>query len=113
MDRGDYDHFVYNARYGWGFKYVWFVKHGFRGRATIKGENIKSAVPLWFADDLHRRFTRLLVLDAGQFLRTIGPQIALDRNGFHSGIYFPRAGCYQIDATWPGGQWRAVFSAGQ
>ncbi len=32
--------------------------------------------------------------------------------GFSS-IYLPRAACYVMEATWPGGTWRVRFTAGQ
>jgi len=107
---------IYGDRYGWGIgwgiKYVWFIKPGFRGRITVQGKNLSGGPPLWLGDDLHGRITRVLVLDIGRFLQT-SPPIALARNGIHSGLYLQRAGCYRLDATWPGGHWHGVFSFGK
>jgi len=43
-------------------------------------------------------------LDAGA-----GP----DYEEWGSYLYIPTAGCYQLDATWPGGQWSFPFAAGR
>jgi len=108
----DYPLSIYDDRYGWAIKYVWFIKPGFHGRITVQGKNLSGGPSLWLGDDLHRRITRVLVLDIGRFLQT-SPPIALARNGIHSGLYLQRAGCYRLDATWPGGQWQGVFSFGK
>ncbi len=112
VDTHQFPQFQYDAPYGWAFKYVWFINHRFRDRAVITGATLGGGAPLWFDDELHHRVTRVLVLNVGRFLHT-GSRAALDQNGFHSGVYFPRAGCYQIDAAWPHGHWRATFSAGE
>ncbi len=112
VDTHQFPQFHYYAPYGWLFKYVWFINHRFRDRAVITGGTLGGGAPLWFADDVHRRATRVLVLDVRHYLHAAS-RAALDQNGFHSGMYFPRAGCYQIDAAWPGGHWRATFSAGE
>jgi len=68
IDLSNYPVFVYQPGYGWGFKYVWYVKSGFKGRAVIQGDDVRGAHPLWFADDLHHKMVRVLVLDVQQFL---------------------------------------------
>jgi len=103
---------IYDDRYGWVIKYVWFMKLGFRGRVTVQGKNLSGGPPLWLGDDLHERITRVLILDAGQFVQTSSPE-ALAQNGIHSGLYLQRAGCYRLDATCPGGHWHGVFSFGK
>lgn len=32
---------------------------------------------------------------------------------FPSHLFIPTAGCYTLEASWPGGQWRITFAAGQ
>ena len=32
---------------------------------------------------------------------------------FPSYLYFPASGCYELDATWPGGKWKMVLGVGR
>jgi hypothetical protein len=32
--------------------------------------------------------------------------------GFPSSVSIPRPGCYEIEASWPGGKWKQTFAAG-
>ena len=35
------------------------------------------------------------------------------QKGWGVGLYFPQAGCYAMQASWPGGQWRLLFAVGR
>ncbi len=99
--------------YGWGHKMLWVMKPGFRGRVTLYGGDLRGGSPVWFnLDGPGQRPTTSLVLDPRHLPATPSgrgkpwPQ-------FPGGMFVPHAGCYYIDARWPGGHWRMTFAAGR
>ena len=105
----------YSSGVGWGVKRVWFVTHGFSSYVLLRGARLLGGPSLHFTSDgsstqLLAKGT-LLRLDAHKYLQVNSPRI-LDLDGFHSAIFVSQAGCYGLEAQWPGGKWRLIFAAG-
>lgn len=105
----------YKPGLGWGIKRVWFVKHGFSTYVVLRGSRLHGGPPLHFAaDDSYTRLQAkgtLLRLDVHGYLQVNSAHV-LDLDGFHSAIYASAAGCYALEAQWPGGKWRLIFAVG-
>jgi hypothetical protein len=47
---------------------------------------------------------------------TLNPPADMPAHGYDPGapwlLFITRAGCYQMDVTWPGGSWSLIFAAG-
>lgn len=96
--------------YGWTWKLVWEVGPHFSQKVTLQGGNLRTGESLWFQFD--GPATTSPVLDPQQ------PDHPVPAGGegyaeWGSYIFIPAAGCYQIEATWPGGLWRILFAAGR
>ena len=96
-------------QHGWEHKFLWVLGPSFTGKVTFHGANLADGTPLWLAADNVPDMTTSLVLD------TSDPKV-VNRPGdwveFPGGLDIPRAGCYYLQANWPGGSWRIIFSAG-
>ena len=96
-------------QHGWEHKFLWVLGPSYTGIVTFHGANLTDATPLWLSADNVPGMTTSLVLD------TRDPTV-VNRPGewveFPGGIDIPRAGCYYLQANWPGGSWRITFSAG-
>jgi hypothetical protein len=98
---------------GWSVKFLWLLAKDVAGAAQV------SIVDL-------ERGTQLSITIGGSYTER-GTELALDparpshpdvpsRPGTHewgSYVDFPAAGCYRLDARWPGGSWNLVFSFGR
>lgn len=95
--------------HGWEHKFLWVLGPSFTGKVTFQGANLADGTPLWLTADNVPNMTTSLVLDPGD------PTV-VNRPGnwveFPGGLDIPRAGCYYLQANWPGGSWRITFSAG-
>ena len=102
---------IYQPRFGWGHKMLWVLKRGFKGRVTLSGGGLDGKTPLWLdaielgAPDAPRRAISLEARDQKAFS---GPWPE-----FPAGVTIPHAGCYYLQARWPGGHWRFTFAAGR
>jgi hypothetical protein len=97
-------------QYGWGHKLLWVVKSSVKGLVRIRGANLTNGLPL--RPDAEAAspdsIPTVLVLNPsnpdaqyqGQFIE------------FPGDIDIPQAGCYYLEADWPGGSWRITFAAG-
>ena len=96
-------------QHGWEHKLLWVLGPSFAGRVTIHGANLADGTPLWMSADNVPDTATSLVLD------TRDPTV-VNRPGdwveFPGGMDIPKAGCYYLQANWPGGSWRITFSAG-
>lgn len=98
----------YDTTYGWGHKLLWVMPPGYKGRVTLRGGELRSGLPLWF--DGRSGKARTLVLDPQRVLLPSSPKGTWAT--FAAALYVPKAGCYYLNARWPGGQWRMTFAAG-
>jgi len=91
-------------------KVVWEVGPNYRRLITLRGHNLFDQTPLLFqfaeptpvADE---------VLDPSNPDHA-GSAIGPDWAEWGSYIVVPKAGCYQMDVSWPTGHWSVTFAAG-
>lgn len=102
---------VPRTRYGWRDKVIWLVASHRKGVIRLRGHNLTTGTAL-----------RFKVLLSGQGVTTVGllnhgKPGAVTNPGepktFPASIYFPRAGCYALNARWRGGSWRLVVGLGR
>lgn len=101
--------------YGWPIPFALAFKSGFTQPVTLRGESLADGHPLWFTFNGAEEMTPvpLFTLDPGD---ARGLNVSSDRTGAHwwnGSLYLPGSGCFALEASWPGGQWRAVFAAGR
>lgn len=107
-------HLDYRAGYGWSHKMAWVIADSFRGRVTLRGRDMQGGDPVRFMVSGSRQHgsipAQVLVYDVATLRAlTARPQRPLE---VPSDIAVPHAGCYALDARWPGGTWRLYFGAG-
>ena len=105
---------VFQAPYGWGHKLLWALDPRFKGRVTLQGGSLHGHARLWFGvveKGAPDTLVRVVSLDARRQKAYSGGAGAWPE--FPSGLYVPRAGCYYLQARWPGGTWRMIFAAGR
>ena len=105
------------SRYGWLTLLFFAVEPGFTEPVAVRGTRLDDGSPLWIG-----------VLGPGQIVNQATPLVtvvldpkrpAIPKNEsdgwaeWHAVFYIPVAGCYFLEATWPGGSWRLTFAAGQ
>lgn len=98
------------APYGWERKLIWEVGPHFSSKITLSGKNVRTGVPIWFQFD--EPPVSSAVLDPQHFNHP-APAGGEGYAEWGSYIFVPVAGCYQIEASWPGGQWSFPFAAGR
>ncbi len=98
-------------QYGWGHKLLWVVADSVKGLVTIHGANLRDGSPLLPSADGQAPTSTLtlLVLDPQDPHRAMYVDQWAE---FPGGLTIPKAGCYYLEATWPGGSWRITFAAG-
>ena len=102
---------TYVAPYGWTWKLIWEVGPHFSSKITLRGKNVHTGVPIWF-QLLNDPAVTSAVLDP-QHPNHPAPAGGEGYAEWGSYIFVPVAGCYQIEASWPGGQWSFPFAAGR
>ncbi len=98
-------------QYGWPHKLLWVVADSVKGLVTIHGANLRDGSPLRpdAEQEAPTSTPTTLVLDPQD------PNLInrVDQWAeFPGGLTIPKAGCYYLEATWPGGSWRITFAAG-
>ncbi len=102
----------YYSQNVWHHKFLYVVATTIGGLVTIHGANLRDGVPLRpSADDqAPASSATTLVLD------THDPTITnrVDQwTELPGDLAIPEAGCYALEADWPGGHWRVTFAAGE
>jgi hypothetical protein len=100
--------------YGWPIRFALTFKSGFTQPVTLRGESLADGHPLWILfGDPDGTPVPLFTLDPGdaQDLGVNGD--ATGTRWWNGRLYLPGSGCFALEASWPGGQWRAVFAAGR
>lgn len=96
--------------HGWRVKFLWVIGPGQKAPVTLRGGDLAGGhqVPLELEG---------AEAAASATLDPERPGALPDRsNGlkeFPSYVYFPAAGCYFLEASWPGGSWKVVFAVGR
>jgi len=100
-------YFTY-TQYGWEWKVIWRVQASYTNTVTVRGGNVRTGTPLWF--QVGTQDPSMAPVLHPQERRT---DLTTDRVEWGSYVYIPMAGCYYIEAVWPGGHWRLTFAAGR
>ncbi len=101
----------FHSQYGWGHKFLWLMEARYSGIVTIHGANLGDGSPL-LPDADHQTGASTLTL---LVLDTQDPTIINRTEQWievPGGLTIPKAGCYYLEADWPGGHWRINFAAG-
>ncbi len=101
-------YFTY-TQYGWTWKLLWKMQSGYMHPITLEGGNLLNGTLLWFQIGQQNPSTSPVLdpLHSGQ-----QPSAGSGLN-WPSYVYIPTAGCYYLEAKWPGGHWRIIFAAGR
>lgn len=100
----------YIAPYGWAAgKVIWEVGPDYTNLITLRGHDLFDNTPLLF------QFNAAPTADA--VLDPMNPEHPVPAGGpgwaeWGSYIVVPKAGCYQMDVSWPTGHWSVTFAAG-
>jgi hypothetical protein len=113
---GPNDALTTHHQYGWGHKLLWVVSTHLQGAVTIRGTNLRTGTPVYpdaeYEEDSSTPTS--LVLEPED--PTV---VSQDTNRddqwtqFPGTLTIPGAGCYSLEATWPGGSWHLTFAAGE
>jgi len=98
-------------QYGWPHKLLWVVADSVKGLVTIRGANLRDGSSLrpHAEQEVATSTPTTLVLDPQD------PNLINHADQwveFPGSLTIPKAGCYYLEATWPGGSWRIMFAAG-
>ena len=105
------------TRYGWPALIDLILHTGITGPVALLGKDVQTGYPLWFG---------FVVAGVGGAPQQVAPTLGLDPAhpaipaGGEAGMedfwfgyaFLPGAGCYTLDASWPGGSWHVTISAG-
>jgi hypothetical protein len=99
---------------GWSRRILLLTETNYAGTVRLQGGELRDGTPIWFGMHLRNR---------GPITSfTVRPEDASLSNHFGNDqqwgllsatLYFPRAGCYFLTATWPEGRWIVFFAAGR
>jgi hypothetical protein len=97
--------------HGWRVKDLWIVAPKIESPVRVVGGELGGSQSLWFeVAERDDKPVSAAVLDPAR------PGVPPSVDGykeFPSYVYIPRAGCYFLEARWPGGHWRLVFGLGR
>jgi len=98
-------------QYGWPHKLLWVVADSVKGLVIIRGANLRDGSSLrpHAEQEVATSTPTILVLDPQD------PNLINHADQwaeFPGSLTIPKAGCYYLEATWPGGSWRITFAAG-
>lgn len=108
-----------HTRYGWAIGIVFAIEPGLTDPVVVRGERLKDGTPLWLqvAEPGKAQTTPsvAVVLDPQQpglaDFQSTSMGLSDDWAAWNDTLYIPDAGCYALDARWPGGSWRVTFIA--
>jgi hypothetical protein len=102
----------HRTRDGWPVKFLWITPRSEASPIDLKLTGAAGdPVLFWFGGvlDVH---TRAPILDPANPGHPDTDDHA-DNHEWGSIVYFPKAGCYTLEAAWQGGSWRFVFGFGR
>jgi len=106
---------AYHNQYGWGHKLLWVVATHMQGAVTIHGMNLRTGTPVHpDAEYAEASSTPTALILNPSDPAIVGQDANRDDQWtqFPGGLTVPGAGCYSLEATWPGGSWHLTFAAG-
>jgi hypothetical protein len=100
-------------------KVLWVVGPNYPTVVTLLGRNLSTGAPIWF--DIYPNnhtggsdiYTQAARLDPTNPNRGSTDNSTGHWNIWGLGPIFLAAGCYQLEASWPGGSWRAIYAVGR
>jgi len=99
---------------GWYRRIFILTQTNYSGAVTFHGGDLSDGTPIWFGMGQHNQapITTFTVLPLNS---SISNHTGSDEEwGLSTAtLYIPRADCYFLKATWPGGRWVIFFSAGR
>jgi len=95
--------------YGWDYKILWSVGPNYTHPVVLRGGSLNDGTPLWFQIG-DQSLTTAPVLDPVHPGTITGSDAGWAE--FPSYLLIPKAGCFYLEAHWPGGSWRFTFAAG-
>lgn len=109
------DALVTHDQYGWEHKLLWVAATSLHGSVTIRGTNLRTGAPIYPDAEYASAASTLpsLVLEPED-----PAVVSQDANRdaqwtqFPGSLTIPGAGCYSLEAVWPGGSWHMIFAAG-
>lgn len=106
---------AYTPPYGWTTKVIWRVSTHYTHPVHLQGGNLRTGTSLWFqiGDQNPEPSPILDPRPAEQAIAESGDPNPPQAVGWRSYLYIPTAGCYYLEADWPGGSWRITFAAGR
>jgi len=100
------------TQHGWTWKILWDVGPHFLHQVTIRGKDMHTGTPLRLQFANADPIVTSLLLEPNR-PDHLGAGAGPSYEEWGSYLYIPTAGCYQLEATWPGGQWSFLFAAGR
>jgi len=97
------------VQYGWEYKILWSVGPNYTHPVVLGGGSLSGGTPLRFQIG-DQTPTAAPVLDPRYPGTNTGSDVGWAE--FPSYLLIPKAGCYYLEASWPGGSWRITFAAG-
>jgi len=100
------------TQYGWPWKVIWRVSTRYTQPVQLHGGSLRTGTPLWFQIGEPASTTPILDPrpDEQQIAQSGNPTEFVEWKSY---LYIPGAGCYYVEADWPGGSWRVTFAAGR
>ncbi|MDE3230456.1 MAG: hypothetical protein KGO05_11290 [Chloroflexota bacterium] len=96
-------------------KVLWIIGPGYSKPVTLQGHDLRTGTPIWFAllNPGAENLALSVALDPAMPNRGYTDNSAGHWNIYGVGMTFTVAGCYELDVSWPEGNWRTVFAAGR
>jgi hypothetical protein len=95
--------------HGWQIKTLWVVAQHLDAPVHVRVGGLSGDTPMWIGLSGSRLFRQSVVLDPAHPGAYHDPDMA----DFPSYAYFPKAGCYLVEASWLGGATRVVLGVGR
>lgn len=106
---------TYHDQYGWEHKDLWVVATTLQGSVTIRGTNLSTGALVHpsaeYAEDSSTPTAMVLNPSDPTVVSQDANQNA-QWTQFPGGLAVPGAGCYSLEAIWPGGSWHMTFAVG-
>jgi hypothetical protein len=100
--------------YGWPVLVQVLVASGFTQAITVTGNDLHTGYPLWLApgpNPVPAAAAPIFTTTPRQPEGSVG-DAQQSWNIWFGALYLPGAGCYTLQASWPGGGWTVHFAAG-
>ena len=97
---------------GWYQTLTLFVAKGYENALVLQGGNQVDGAPLWFGDKSMTTISNSIYFNMQQATDARRFQISGQWGFVPINVFVPAAGCYFLQAKWPGSSWTIDFAAG-